>query len=410
MGNSKSKSFFENFSWTFVGSLVYALSQWLLIVILAKLGTPEVVGQFSLGLAITAPIILFSNMQMRNLVATDSTNDYEFSEYLSSRLLLLILGFVIIIIVVIMGSYSLVVSIAIILVGFSKVVESLSELTHGYFQKIERMDYAGKSLVYKAISSLIAFSLIFYLTRNLNYALIGLIFAWILRLFLYDLKYTKKYVSIRPKISNFKKIILFSLPLGFVSTLTSLNVNIPRYFLENFGGIEELGYFSAIAYVLVGGNLLVRPLSIVAAPRLAESFQTKNFRRYLKLLSILLLSALLIGIVILLIIDNFGEIILTLIYGKEYAAYKNIFFIIMGGSVISYLTMFLNTGVIATKKFKLQPLISCTTLIVALVTSLLLIPSYGIVGAAYVTVFVFISNFIGNSILLGIIIIKSYNE
>ncbi len=40
-----------NFSWTFVGNVVYAGSQWGMLVVLAKLGTPEMVGQFSLGLA-----------------------------------------------------------------------------------------------------------------------------------------------------------------------------------------------------------------------------------------------------------------------------------------------------------------------------------------------------------------------
>src|SRR5699024_8507156 len=209
---NKSKSFFENFSWTFIGILVYALSQWLLIVVLAKLGTAELVGQFSLGMAITAPIILFSNMQMRNLVAIDSTNEYEFSEYLGTRTLLLLTGLFIVILVAVLGPYTFTLSLVIILVGFSKVIESLSELTHGFFQKIERMDYAGKSLIYKALSSVTAFSLVFYFTNNLNYALTGLIIAWMLRFFTYDLKYTRKYVSIMPRLSNFKKLVVFSMP------------------------------------------------------------------------------------------------------------------------------------------------------------------------------------------------------
>lgn len=407
MSNSKSKSFFQNFSWTFVGSLIYALSQWLLIVILAKLGTPEIVGQFSLGLAITAPIILFSNMQMRNLIATDSTNEYEFSEYLGTRMLLLLFGLFVVFFVAISGPYTLTVSLVIILVGLSKVVESLSELTHGYFQKIERMDYAGRSLIIKALSSVIAFSLVFYLTNNLNYALIGLIITWILRLFLYDFKNTKKYVSILPKINNTKKLIIFSIPLGFVSILNSLNTNIPRYFLEYFGGLEELGYFSAIAYLLVAGNLLIRPLSIVAAPRLANSFQKNDYIRYLKILGTLLISALFAGIIILLIVYNFGELILTIIYNQSYAEYKNIFIIVMFGSIVSYLTTFINTGIVATRKFKLQPLINFITLIVGLIASITLIPIYGITGAAYITVIVFITQLLGSTTLLIVILNKN---
>lgn len=408
MSNNKYKTFFENISWTFIGSLIYALSQWLLIVILAKLGSAEIVGQFSLGLAITAPIILFSNMQLRNIIATDSTNEYQFSEYLGTRIILLMIGLFVIVLFVSIGAYNLTVSSVIILVGISKVFESLSDLTHGYFQKIERMDYAGKSLIYKAFSSIIAFSLIFYFTKKLNYALIGLIIAWVLRLFLYDLKYTKKYVSIIPQISNFKKIVVFSLPLGLFSILNSVNTNIPRYFLEGFIGLEELGYFSAISYILVVGNLLIRPLSLVAAPRLAKSFQENKLRKYLKILGILMLSGIFIGVIVLVIVYNFGENILSIVYGKDYGNYTNIFLILISGSVFNYLTKFINTAIVATRRFRFQPLVIFITLIIGLISSILLIPKFGIIGAAYVTLISFITSFVGSLLYLLIILKRNY--
>ncbi|MGI8856402.1 MAG: hypothetical protein ACR2JW_11675, partial [Thermomicrobiales bacterium] len=54
------RSLRANFSWTFVGNVVYAACQWGMLVVLAKLGSPEVVGQFALGLAITAPVIMLT--------------------------------------------------------------------------------------------------------------------------------------------------------------------------------------------------------------------------------------------------------------------------------------------------------------------------------------------------------------
>src|SRR5699024_4319682 len=138
-----SKSFLQNFSWTFIGSTIYALSQWLLIVVLAKFGSAEVVGQFSLGLAITAPIILFSNMQLRNIIATDSVNQYSFSEYYGTRIILLLLAFLVIIGVVLIGPYDPIVSIIIILVGLSKIFWWFSEFVHGFFSRIECLGLVG---------------------------------------------------------------------------------------------------------------------------------------------------------------------------------------------------------------------------------------------------------------------------
>jgi len=67
-----------NFSWTFVGNVVYAGCQWGMLVVLAKLGSPETVGLFALGLAVTAPVIQFVNLQLRGAQVTDAAHEYQF--------------------------------------------------------------------------------------------------------------------------------------------------------------------------------------------------------------------------------------------------------------------------------------------------------------------------------------------
>jgi len=390
-------TFIKNFSWTFIGSLVYAFSQWLLIITLAKLSSPDIVGQYSLALAITAPVVLFSNMQLSNILATDSRDEYSFSEYISTRIILLSISLIVIICIVGFGAYNPSLSIVIILVGLSKIVESLSELTHGYFQKVERMDYAGKSQMIKGITSVSIFILIFYFTNSLILSVVGMIGAWFLRLIYYDLRKVKLFTDVKVTInSSFKLITLFALPLGLVSILNSLNTNIPRYFLEYNFGLNELGYFSAIAYILVAGNLLIRPLSLVAAPKLAQNYQQNKKREFVILNIKLFLAAAILGFVAITIVYYFGEFILTFIYSIEYAKYNNIFLLIMIGSILSYFTTFLNVAIVAAREFKKQPYINLITMIAALLSSIYFIPSNGIEGAAYVTIIVFLTQFLGS--------------
>ncbi len=75
-----------NFSWTLAGNVIYAGCQWGMLVILAKLGSPEMVGRFALGLAITAPVIMFTNLQLRSIQATDARGEYLFGNYFGLRL------------------------------------------------------------------------------------------------------------------------------------------------------------------------------------------------------------------------------------------------------------------------------------------------------------------------------------
>src|SRR5262245_54066435 len=72
----------HNFSWTLLGNGLYAACQWAIVVVLAKLGTPEMVGKFTFALSLTAPVILLANLNLRRLQATDARHEYEFGEYL----------------------------------------------------------------------------------------------------------------------------------------------------------------------------------------------------------------------------------------------------------------------------------------------------------------------------------------
>ena len=71
----------HGFRWAVAGNATYAASQWGVLVALAKLGTPELVGQFAFALALTSPLVLFSQLNLRAVQATDAKHEYEFAEY-----------------------------------------------------------------------------------------------------------------------------------------------------------------------------------------------------------------------------------------------------------------------------------------------------------------------------------------
>src|SRR5580704_17610011 len=76
-----------NFLWALSGNVLYAASQWGILVALAKLGTPQMVGEFALALAITAPVMIGTGLSLRGVQATDAAAEYLFRDYLLLRLL-----------------------------------------------------------------------------------------------------------------------------------------------------------------------------------------------------------------------------------------------------------------------------------------------------------------------------------
>jgi len=138
----------------FIGNAFYSLCQWGIIALLAKLGSTKMVGQFTLGLAITAPIIMFTNLQLRTVQATDANDEYTFYEYFTLRLILTLLGLLLITGITLISNYHSETILVILLVGFCKAVESISDIFYGLFQKHERMDRIGKSKIMRGFISL----------------------------------------------------------------------------------------------------------------------------------------------------------------------------------------------------------------------------------------------------------------
>src|SRR5579864_640526 len=75
-----------DFTWVLAGNIFYSACQWLIVVVLAKLGDPQKLGEYAWGLAVSAPIVLFANFQLRSLLASDLVERFRFTQYLTFRL------------------------------------------------------------------------------------------------------------------------------------------------------------------------------------------------------------------------------------------------------------------------------------------------------------------------------------
>jgi O-antigen/teichoic acid export membrane protein len=395
-GNSvvaKKLSLKKNIAWTLAGSIIYSFTQWLLLIVIAKLGTPEMVGQYALGLAITAPVVMLTDMKLRLSLVTDAKKSFEFEHYLGTRIISIIISLLIFVLIVLLFGYEFHTGMIIVLIGLAKLPEAVSDIFHGLLQKHERMDFCTISNIIKGIWTVVVFAIILYVTNNLILAIIGQIVVWTLILLFYDGRVAKQYTRITisfhfPKIKELTKL---TLPLGFMGLLTSFNTNIPSYLIEYFIGKEELGYFVALYYILLAGNRVANSLRQPAAPRLAILYEEKDKSGYRKLLMILVGLGLLMGLMVLLIAYLFGDILLTIIYTPSYAAYTGLFIALMISGIFNYPAMFLGTAIIATRHFKSQPYLAVLWVLVSFIGCIIFIPMFGVVGAA---IAVILSSFI----------------
>ena len=355
---SRPLSLQSNFSWTFAGNVVYAACQWGMVIALAKMGSPERVGQFALGLAVTAPVIMFCNLQLRSIQATDALREYQFGHYLALRLVTTAMA--VLVIAGIACGYRLETFLVILAVGLAKAFESISDVVYGLLQVHERMDRIGLSMMIKGPLSLVALGATVCITGRIAWGAFALAAAWGFLLVVYDIPNGFRFLDqgdvFRPcwDPSALARLAWLAMPLGVVMMLISLNTNIPRYFIEFYLGEHQVGIFAALAYLIVAGNTVVAALGQSASPRLARYYAEGNNQGFRRLLGALVGLGAGIGIAGVLLALVAGHKILTTLYSPEYAAHADLLILMMVAAAVSYVASLLGFGLTAARYFRCQ--------------------------------------------------------
>lgn len=377
-----------SFSWTLGGNVVYAACQFGMLSVLAKLGNPSILGQYALGLAITAPVFMLTNLQLRGVQATDARHEYAFADYFTLRMISTLLGALVIALITVVAGYDATTNLVILLVAAAKGIETIADVVAGHLQKFERLDQVARALMIRGAASVATFAVIFWLTRNLIAAVAAQVLTWTAVIAFYDLRVISRLLGEHPQFFRFsletqKSLLSVSWPLGVVMTLASLNINIPRYILQQKLGAAELGIFASLAYLLTAINLIVIALGQSVCTRMARLFADGDIRLFKALLGKLILFACALGTVTLGVATVIGRPVLTFVYRPEYAEHVDLLLIMVVDTILVAIATFVGFGMTAARCFRPQMSIMAITAITTVVFTLALIPRFGLMGAGY---------------------------
>ena len=374
----------------FSSNAVYALSQAAMLVVLAKFGTPAMVGQFGLGLALTTPVLLLSKLQLRSAIVTDVEGEYSFADYARLRLVTTLAAMAVVVCLLAAGGPASGTTRVVLAVALVKAIEGASDLCSGVLQKHGQWGRIAVSACVKGVTA--PFVLWAGLTWFASPAvgLLGVAGCCAIVVALYESRWVRSLVAgefARPLgWESVKTLLRLTLPLGVVATLLSLHVNLPRYVVSAHLGVEALGYYTALTHLMVTGNTLVQALGQAGLASLARSHGIGGRQAFLRLLGYLLFVALLVGLACLGAALILGPEILSFVYRKEYAGYADVFVWLSVGAVLTYLGSVLGYALTAARLFRVQVPLYAASAAVCLVGSLAWVPSFGLKGAAFATI------------------------
>lgn len=387
----KSLSWRVNLLWTSAGTIVYAASNWAVLCVIAKLGTPEMVGQYALGLAVTAPVLMLAQMNLRAVLATDARGEHCFADYWRLRVGGTLLGMLVILGLAGFGhAYQTAAVIA--AVGLSQAVEGISDIYYGLMQRHERMDRITVSMLWKGTTSLAAMALGLWATGSVLWGALAMFGVRLAVLLCYDAgPGSRDFAALEAKIRSGVReafgrqlsLLWLSAPLAAVMMLNALSTNMPRYFMDHYLGTRELGIFAAAASLVSLGNTLVNAVGQAVTPRLAKLLAWEGREKFTSFSLRLMGFGAALGLCAVACSMVLGPWVMRLMFRPEYAQHNELLVALMIAGGAGYVTSMLGYAVTAARSFKPQAPVFGVATLATLGASAWLIPTHGLIGAAW---------------------------
>lgn len=378
--------------WTMGGTLSLALSQWLLIVVLARMAGPEVVGQFSLITATATSIFILLGLNLRLVLATDVRRRWRLADYERTQKVLAGLALTVTTAV----GYALgmrgEVLLSLVMVGLARGTELYCYTLAGYFQLKTRMDLVSVSMMLRAALGIGGFTLGYALSQELVVACAGMLVGWQLTLWLWDIPRSKHLVStdlaesrdvtgVSGKWSTTRTMTITALPLGLDAGLRALTLSAPRFGISFYLGDANLGVYTALSNFALLPTLVTGALAAATVPALAQYYVGRKRMPFVRLyVRVLCIAALLCASYV--VVAQFaGTWIVRIVLGEEFVDHELLIVLVLAYSV-AVLQGKISLALQAANKFLVIALADAVGLGSTVALCTFLVPKYGSIGAA----------------------------
>jgi O-antigen/teichoic acid export membrane protein len=177
-----------------------------------------------------------------------------------------------------------------------------------------------------------------------------------------------------------------STPLGVILLLGSLQVNVPRYFVQHDGGEVALGLFAAAYQLTSAGTIVVQALGGGAAPRLARAAAAGDVSAFSAFARKLVLGAAGLGVLGVATSLLVGKPVLEIVFRAEFGAAAGVLVVLSAAAGVGFVATLLGYALTAARVITVQPLLLSASLAVATAGCAVLVPAYGAEGAAWALV------------------------
>lgn len=397
--------YLKNTSWMFFEYVMRLISSIFVTIYIARFLGPEQFGILSYALAIITLFLVISRFGMDSILVRDlAKNPDESKKYIGTAFILMFLASIVsilclnILIYLFESSYEI--KIYILILSVSILFQTLLVFDYAFQAEVK----AKYSSISKSLALVVASSIKIYLVwikaELLYFVIIYSSESIFIGLFLLIAYYKKNKVLLLPIYDSklAKEMVQSSWPMVLAAISSILYMRIDQIMIKNMLDTNQLGIYSSAVKIYEGWIMIPYIISISLLPaiiKLKASYPERYIIGFTKLFS----SLFWVSILVALIVSFFGEYIIIYTFGSAYIDANKVLMIVMWtgafvalGSVSArYLTIEGMEKKIAFRTF--------LALIINIIANIVLIPIYGIEGAAIATLIsIIFTNYVLNYI------------
>ncbi|TDM43727.1 hypothetical protein ETI09_04935 [Macrococcoides canis] len=296
-----------------IGNISYGISQWVILLGILKIFGVYDAGIYSLGVAIISPLVLLFSLGLNTLYVTDKKFDYKIYAY--NRNFYTIFLFITYFIILVLLNKNTEMFILLILIGFHKMLETQFDMIFAFYIEKKQQHKIGIIKLLQSFMIILSFILFGIFIKNLIS-----IFILINILFLIQLLHYDRVLGTSFKIKFNKELLKSGLLLSFALLLSSLNTNIPKYYLEINGSTEYVGIFTSIIILYAAGKIIFQSVYSFLLPKIVENINnTKTLRKYFMNINIFIVLLTLFILTISYLTYNFW---VPIVFRTDFLQYK----------------------------------------------------------------------------------------
>lgn len=318
------------------GNALAAASQWLIIILCARVLGAEVMGQYAYVLAMVSPIFLLGGMNMRQMISSLPDDDYHPGNLLRLQragVFVAVIASLCAALAFLGRDWTGYVTLVPLLVAI-RAVDTTAEGRYGFYQRGERPAEIALRKGTRALAIVAAFIVGCYAGR-LDIALLGVLVASALVFVGLERLPVEPLTGSGPDHeASWKPLFRIGLLSGCAAAVDASIVAIPRLYLGPDENLEAVAVFTALVQIPAVLAIVVGGLGQSLIPRLRLSESRRSFVKVLGGSHLLVLALGLLGVGA---AATVGDRAVEILYGAEFAGRGEDLVRVMIGGVLWYL-------------------------------------------------------------------------